>query len=187
MRSWSLVTWIRAFADDPKAWKSKLTIACQSSTANRMQAWAVTPALRSLSMTWHCDVCDVDMPTRQGLAAHKWRKHGIKRPEHLLVDTSHCEICMVEFHTRTMLLAHICEKSEVCRMAYWSLGAKLDSAQADELDVVEATKNRSDSAVGLRRGCAKFSCKRLQGPLRREVADQVQSNGTLVVGRRLLS
>ena len=114
-----------------------------------------------------------------------WNKHGVKRPERLLVTTTHCEICLVQFRTGTRLLAHLREKFEMCRLAYWRLGPRLDMVQADELDALEAVANRADARAGLRRGVEKLRCQRLLGPLLAIVAPLMQANGTVTAGRNL--
>jgi len=186
--AWTITMWMDAFCCEPQKYKRLFSDACRSTAANVVASWATTATLSPLANHWLCDQCEKACATKQALSVHRWRKHGMKRYERLLVSTTFCEICLLEFHSRQRLLNHVAEKSDICRQCYHLLGPKLTLEQANEMDAYEAAHSQANKAKGLPRHQAKELCFRLQGPLHPVVAPfTVHETGChhpLGIGRR---
>ena len=150
---------------------------CRSQAANTVDAWAGVRVQIASAVTWECSICAKVFNTKQALAGHRWKKHGCKRPERLLVSTVHCEACMLHFGTRLRVLNHVCERSMICRNIYHALGPSLSAAQADVLDAQDALDAANDRKKCVRRGIAKTACVRLAGPLIQQAAPYMRGVG----------
>ena len=89
-----------AVAAGSSAHKMKIKIAelCRCRAANACISWATTVSQRQLATSWLCPECRQQHKSKQALAVHRARRHGVKRAMRQYVDTTHCAVCLLEFH-----------------------------------------------------------------------------------------
>ena len=157
--------WVGLFQNNPARALRAVEATLGSESANSRQAWATTRKLAQLGQAFPCEACGQNFSTKQQLATHIYRQHGVKHPARYLVDGTSCPICLLEFHTRTRLIAHIANKSTVCfsnlKCRMQPLSEAVIAQMDDEAKVCEKANKRS----GWRRGRAHEPCIRLSGPL----------------------
>ena len=153
-----------AGTDAPKL-KTMIGQVCCLPEANVCRSWARTATQRQLGEAWSCPECGRSFKTKQALATHRRRKHGVKRITRQYVDTTHCVACLLEFHDRERLINHLEEKSPPCCAAVLERLPQLAPEIVEELDARAAMRVRELAASGKRRVHASLPCVRLQGPL----------------------
>ena len=156
-----------AVAAGSSAHKMKIKIAelCRCRAANACISWATTVSQRQLATSWLCPECRQQHKSKQALAVHRARRHGVKRTMRQYVDTTHCAVCLLEFHDRERLIAHLEDKSPTCRAAILMRFPLLDPQAVRELDAGAAARVRELAKQGKRRVHASLPCVRLPGPV----------------------
>ena len=162
---YTLEEWIANIGVDPKQFRRKVVKVCSHPFANVVTEWATCPSLDHFGGTFVCSECNKHCKSKQSIAVHKFKKHGIKCIERRYLDTTHCPICLLEIWTRERALNHLRYRSEPCRENLLLRPPILSEAQADEIDEVEAAKYRALRARGLRRHAAEKPCVQALGPL----------------------
>ena len=164
-RSWSLNSWAHAARDDPKSTKKEIATVCRRPEANVCSAWATSVAHRSLGEQWVCDECSSQCKSKQALAAHKFKKHGVTRLTRHYVGGTHCVACLRQFHERNRLIQHLERASPRCRQEVLARLPKLCPEIVQRLDQEAAAHVRRLAAEGRSRVHAALPCVRLNGPL----------------------
>ena len=162
--NYDMTAWTQTVLDDPNGFSSDCRRICRSAYANVHAQWATTKAIREFGMSHWCDLCSVAFGSRQQLALHSYKKHGVKNDVRRLVDTTHCPVCMLQFWTRERVINHLRYRSTLCR-DHLSLFPKFSVEYAEELDKAEKSNHASLAAGGKRRHSSTRPCCRLPGPL----------------------
>jgi hypothetical protein len=157
--------WVDRVTEDPKAFKSAMVKVCRHPLSNVSTQWATCKSLASLGQTYICLDCGSVMKSRQALAVHTYKAHGVKGTERKYVDTTFCTICLVQFWDRERVVNHIRYRSPICRLNLLLRGPLMDAAAADALDSKEHDKHKSLAHSGKRRHHARKACIQLIGPL----------------------
>ena len=84
-KGWSINHWITYAIDEPKGFRQLVYRFCHSSFANLDIHWAVTKSLRQIGQSWSCPECRKEFSSKQGLAVHKYKIHGVKRLERIYI------------------------------------------------------------------------------------------------------
>jgi len=164
----SINEWIIAIKDNPKKFRKDVLYVCNTSFANLDTQWATTKTLTSLGCIFECHVCDKKFSSKQSLALHKYKAHGLKSIERRYINTTHCPVCLLEMWTRERVINHV-KKSNVCSVNLLLRPPILSIEQADEMDVLELGEFKALKAKGLRRHAALKPCMQASGPLQRPV------------------
>ena len=156
-----------------------------SDAANSQSAWAFSKKLLGAGVIFRCDDCAGVFTSKQGLAVHRYRKHGWRHDAHLLVDVTHCPVCMVEFWHRSRILAHLMDKSLVCLNNLRLRVTRLPRELADELDAISKREVKAWKASGKHKAWASVPCVRLSGPIFPIIGPEGMHTHTLGPNRRL--
>jgi len=132
--------------------------------ANIMANWATCKSLSELGGTRMCSVCNKEFGSKQSLAMHKFKAHGIKSFERRYAAGTQCSVCLLEFWSRERLINHI-KKCKVCNENLLMKPPWINDEEADVLDAAEADSLGKLKAQGLRRHAATKPCVQALGPL----------------------
>ena len=86
---------------------------CSHKLANVVIHWATTPAIAALSESHACDLCTQTFRTKQSLALHKFKTHGVKSIERQYVHGTQCPICLAIALIAPMHVSAIKKKSTI--------------------------------------------------------------------------
>lgn len=98
-----------------------------------------------------CNVCDASFSTKQELALHSFRTHGVQRDMRRYVDTEHCWFCWQYFHSRERLICHLEEKSIRCRTLYRMYCAPVQTPILSQGEAEARQQNSKPISQGWRR------------------------------------
>ena len=149
----------------PETFNKALAKAASERGPNAPSAWATTKRLRDLGETFHCSHCSFVAASRQQLAIHAFKVHGIHRPIRGYIDTAHCPVCLQLFYSREREICHVHEKSHRCRAVILNCFTPLDVYVVEELNAIDAAEARALNKQGRRRHYVSTLASRLQGPL----------------------
>ena len=132
-----------------------------------------------------CNLCDKSFASKQKIALHQFKKHGIKAIERKHIVGSRCPICLVEFWSRERAINHVRYRSMVCRENILMYPPALSMEEADALDELDKASHRAHKAQGRRRHFADKPCIQAHGPFRELILDpsRVSLHHPLGVGR----
>ena len=162
---WRPSQWACFFKDHGLASRKAVVAACSEHRICSSRWWAVTKSQAAMVTLWPCVECGVDCGSRQQLAVHTSRKHGLNTSIRAWVRGTCCEVCLVEFHTRDRLVAHLAYRSEICRLNVLRVQQPLSDDELKALDVAARGDVRVLVASGRRRCHAVHKCFRTCGPL----------------------
>ena len=103
--------------------------------------------------------------SRQALAVHQFKKHGVVRGARAKVLVPWCPACLQLFGSRPRVLAHITEKSVRCRHFVDHFLEECDAHLVAEADAADAELARALVRAGRTRVAADTVVRRLEGPL----------------------
>lgn len=160
-------SWIEAqnlVEQDPKRFRKHVRSFASSKFANLDVPRAV-PCYRPIGVhNFSCNVCNKVFNTKQSLALHEFKVHGIKDCLRKYVNTVFCPICMVMFHTRERLLNHLKYRSPTCKTNILLGQPVLTEEEANNLDSQDAHNFVLMQKAGKRRHHCDAPAYRLQGP-----------------------
>jgi hypothetical protein len=167
LRGASLGEWAAYFRDGGAKASKALVKACSEPAVNKPAAWAVTNSQRSLAQQWACSHCNDAkiFGSKQALAVHMARQHGVKVDIRRWVDDSVCRICLVDFGTRPRVIAHLAYRSALCRCNMILSMDPLPDETVTELDAADTADARVLRSAGRRPNYATTACHRIPGPL----------------------
>ena len=163
--AWTYADWSASVRDNKNSYRKSVMRTCSLTIANVISQWANTPAIVVLGETHKCSQCDRSFRTRQSLAVHRFKAHGIKSIERQYLPHSQCPICLVEFWTRERVINHVRYRSMVCRENLLIRPPELSPQQADRLDELEQENFRKMQSRGNRRHKVVEPCVQAAGPL----------------------
>eukprot|EP00973_Karenia_brevis_P018294 2511344-Karenia_brevis.AAC.1 len=139
---------------------------CAKPDNNKREAWAASRAVRQMDAQLPCPSCGAVFGSKQALAVHQYKEHGVTRELRRFIDGVQCVACLQHFHTRERLVCHLAEKSARCRQIYYMCVSPMSDDQfkalEDEGRSVVAKLQRS----GWKRHKAEDPVLRAEGPLR---------------------
>ena len=168
---YDLEKWFNVIYENAAGFTNSMHKFCRLPYANICCQWAVGNALKSLTETFACPLCNKTFLGKQAYALHKFKSHGIKCIERLYLDTTFCPICLIEFHTRERALNHIRYRSSVCRVNLMMKPPALSPEQANRFDADASGQITVLRQARHRRHAVDVPCFRLVGPLPPVVID----------------
>jgi hypothetical protein len=163
--AWTFTEWSACVRENRISYQKSVMKTCSLSIANVITQWAKTPAIAVLGESHNCNHCGKSFRTRQSLAVHRFKTHGIKSIERQYLPLTQCPICLVEFWTRERVVNHVRYRSYVCRENLLIRPPELSPQQADHLDELEQATCRKMQSSGNRRHKATEPCVQAAGPL----------------------
>ena len=93
----------------------------------------------------YCEICGDLWPTKQQLAVHVWRQHGLGHDirNHIGMGETSSQVCLLEKHTRAGLLRHFAENSDVCRLNLFLRVPPMNFEETQACDEYARTFDRS--------------------------------------------
>jgi len=159
-------TWCGEVRCSPTKFVTRVRKFCKTPFANITDQWAISPTLQSFAAPLACCYCDKSFSSKQSLALHAFKAHGIKSALRIYIDdVTYCSICLREFWSRERVLNHVKYRSAVCRTNLRLRGPVITADRADEID----SKYRAEHALLARKGRRRHHMDRpsirLLGPL----------------------
>ncbi len=158
----SIEAWASFAAESPRVFKRHVAAALESKVANSVSSWAITRVERHIGALAKCSSCDY-VGSKQQVASHQYRMHGLKRGIRAYIDSTHCPICLQEFHTRVRVVVHA-EQSLRCRVGIRLAHQPVAEEFFEELEDDSLDCTRALVAHGYGRAHVKLPVTRLQGP-----------------------
>ena len=103
-------------AQNPKVFKKVVLKVCGDVANNTSNMWAKCKSDLGMCAANVCNVCAASFSSKQELALHSFRKHGVQRDMRRYVDTEHCFFCLQHFHTRERLICHLEERASAVEL-----------------------------------------------------------------------
>jgi hypothetical protein len=161
---WSVQQWALSFRDNPKLAKRRIKELCSLPHANILDG--VTAKVSQFSLgAWPCYECGDCLKSRQALAVHSFRKHGLRKAGRFFVERDAvCQACLLMFPTRRRCVEHINEKSPSCLNFLSKYFLPLTAEQVCALDDEDRVCEREARRSGISRARGVGTCVRLFGP-----------------------
>eukprot|EP00973_Karenia_brevis_P093278 12416574-Karenia_brevis.AAC.1 len=162
-----MAQWRNYILNNPRAFRTQVSKYCKTAFANLCIHWARTKSLHDLGNSYTCVDCYASFPTKQALAVHAYKKHGLKCLARRYAPSTTCLVCMTEFWTRPRIINHLMYRSRICLQNLLSNPPLLTQREADVLDQQELESNRKLYAQSRKPAFADLPSLRVPGPLMR--------------------
>ena len=175
-RHWSVPEWVDHIRQSPADYRKSFLKVIRSPAANQSFLEGRVTSHPPLLLPQHCcHTCNVAFASKQALALHNLRKHGIKCELRRYVTTTHCLCCLMFFHSRVSVLHHVKDKSPICRLFYLAHIDPVSLEEANELDDLDTrTFIAHNKSLGVsRHNTGGKTCCRLQGPLQFDFTNNI--------------
>ena len=127
--------------------------------------WATTKSHKAIDLRFPCICCGQVFGTKQGLAVHAYKAHGLIRDVRFKIDTHFCVACLQHFGSVERVVCHLREKSTRCLATYLVGMPDLSPEDCDQAQDAAAAEARACRAEGRKRHFASTPVIRLAGPL----------------------
>ena len=161
----SFLQWLSAAAAQPVAMRRRIAQALAAPEARCLSLWFPTKSVSEIGERFVCNACSYLATSRQALAVHQFKKHGVVRGARAKVLVPWCPACLQLFGSRPRVLAHITEKSVRCRHFVDHFLEECDAHLVAEADAADAELARALVRAGRTRVAADTVVRRLEGPL----------------------
>ena len=160
----SLVQRVNDAAADPKGTRRRVNLVAANAAYSCKMLWATSAVQKAIDLQFPCRHCDMVFTTRQAVAVHNYRVHGMVRDIRRKVNTHFCVACLQLFGSVERVVCHLREKAARCMATYIASMPDLDDKALEVAVQAAAAEARACVAEGRKRHFAATPAIRLCGP-----------------------